>query len=291
MAGLEEIKKLRDITKLGIMDCKQALREAEGDIEKAVEILRKKGLATLKKRADRRVSEGRIACKSSQDNKSVVMICLCCETDFVANSEDFIKAVSLLADYALVCPSPVDIKELLDTQLNGRRCSDVITELASKTGEKIEVSDFVRYTLQGPGVIGSYVHFNHKVASLIEVGCENDSLSRVKEVQSFADDLAMHIVASSPLYIASQDIPAEVLEKEKEIYRTQALESGKPENIVDRIVQGKLVRFFEETCLLEQAFIKDSSGKTKVRDYLKEVVFKARGSVSIRRFKRLEVGS
>ena len=278
------VMKLRKMSGQGMMDCKKALIEADGDLDEAMSLLRKKGLATLAKRAARETSEGRVVCKISGDGKTAAMATLCCETDFVAKSDDFIAAAHALAEYTLACDSDEGAESVLETTIDGREFSEVVTEAVSKTGEKIEVADFTRYQLAGAGVIGTYVHFNNKVGAMVEI--EADSEDVANGLASVSPDIAMHITAIKPVAVNSDSIDPATVEKEKEIAAEQM--KNKPANIIDKIVEGKIRKFFKENCLVEQVFVKDDS-KT-VGQILAEAAQQAGGQAKVKRFVRFEIG-
>jgi elongation factor Ts len=278
------VAKLRKMSGQGMMDCKKALGETGGDLDKAMELLRKKGLATLAKRAERATSEGRVVSKISDDGKTAVIVSLCSETDFVAKSDDFIAASQLLADCAFKASGDSGIQVLLDTMINGRKFSDVLTDTVSKTGEKVEVGDFIRYTLSGTGLFGSYVHFNGKVGALLEVEASSDAVA--KAVKQTADEIAMHITAINPLGLDKSSIDPAIVEKERAIAAEQV--KDKPANILEKIVDGKIGKFFKDNCLVEQPFVKDDS--VTVGQALTQAAKSAGGQAKIKRFVRVEIG-
>jgi len=288
MADIEasQVVKLRQITGQGMMDCKKALAESGGDMDKAVEILRKKGLATLAKRAERETKEGLVVSKISPDGKTAALATLCCETDFVSRSGDFVKAAEILAECALVCPADEGIDNLLATEVNGKKFSDIVTEIVSKTGEKTQVGDFTKYKLTGPGLITIYVHFNKKVGTMVQIDTDTDTTAQAEPIKRIAADIAMHITATKPLALDEKGISAKTIEQEKSIAAAQI--TGKPANIVEKIVEGKMKKFFAENCLLLQPFVKDNT-KT-VQQVLAEAAKQANGQACIKRFVRFEVG-
>jgi len=278
------VMKLRKMSSQGMMDCKKALVETAGDIDEAMALLRKKGLATLAKRAGRETTEGRLVCKAGSEGKAAAMATLCCETDFVAKSDDFIAAADALGEYLLACDSDEGPGSILETSVDGRKFSEVLTEAVSKTGEKIEVGDFTRYSAGDAGVIGTYVHFNNKVGAMVQI--EADAGEAAKALSSTAADIAMHITAIKPVAVDSDSIDPAIIEREKEIAAEQM--KNKPANIIDKIVEGKMKKFFKENCLVEQPFVKDDS-KT-VRETLAGAAKQAGGDAKIKRFARFEIG-
>lgn len=268
-----------------MMDCKKALAEANGDVEQAIEVLRKKGLATLAKRTERETSEGVVVSKRSEDGKVAVMATLCCETDFVARSGDFVAAAAALADYALACPADGGVENVLGTSVDGKKFSDIIAEIVSKTGEKIQVGDFAKYELDGPGLISTYVHFNDKVGTMVQIETSDERVASADALKQTAVDIAMHITATKPLALDKDGISSETVEKEKAVFAEQV--KNKPANIIDKIVEGKMKKFFTENCLVEQRFVKDDS-KT-IAQVLDEAT-KGGGEAKIKRFVRFEIG-
>jgi elongation factor Ts len=280
------VVKLRKMSGQGMMDCKKALAEANGDMDKAMEILRKKGLATLAKRAERETSEGVVVSKMSKDGKVAAMATLCCETDFVARSDDFVAVTEKLADYAMAADTESGAENVLETKIDGEEFRDCLTELVSKTGEKIQVGDYVKYRLNGPGVIGVYIHFNGKVGAIVQIDASSDDVAVADALKRTAADIAMHITATNPLALDKDGVDAATIEREKVIYAEQV--KNKPANIVEKIVEGKMKKFYAENCLLEQLFVKDDS-KT-VAQVLAEAGKQAGGEAKIKRFARFDVG-
>lgn len=280
------VMKLRKMSGQGMMDCKKALTETDGDVDKALDVLRKKGVATLAKRSERETSNGRVVCKTSADGKSTVMAALCCETDFVAKNDDFLAAADRLCDYGFACGAEEGADAVSQTVLDGKTFNDVITEVVSKTGEKTEVGDFARFSLAGPGLVSTYIHFNGKAGAMLQIETSDDSVAGGEAVQTAANDVAMHITAVKPLALDKSGLDAEVVEKERVIYAEQV--KDKPAQIIDKIVDGKMGKYFADNCLLQQPFVKDDS-KT-VEQVVAEAGKQAGGEAKITRFVRFEVG-
>jgi len=280
------VMKLRKMSGQGMMDCKRALQEANGDMSEAMGILRKKGLATLSKRAERETSEGLVVCKRSEDGKVAALATLCCETDFVAKSDAFVAAAEALADYALACPADEGIERVLESSVDGRKFGEILTETVSKTGEKMQVGDYAKYSLDGPGLISIYVHFNKKVGTMVQIETSDEAIAQSDVLTRTGNDIAMHITATKPLALDKEGIDAETIEREKAIFAEQV--KDKPANIIEKIVEGKLKKFFVENCLVEQRFVKDDS--KSVAQVLAEAGKEAGGEVKIKRFVRFEVG-
>ena len=252
-----EVNKLRKTTGAGMMDCKNALVEAEGDFDKAIEILRKKGQKVAAKRADRESSEGAAIAKVSNDNTSGVIISLNCETDFVAKNESFISLAKNLAELAL---DYSDKETFLDANFNGLTVKDKLTEQTGVIGEKIEIGGFKK--LAAP-FVGSYIHAGNKIATLVGLS------SAVDGAAGAAKDVAMQAAAMNPIALNEDQVESSVIEKEIEIAKDQLRQEGKPEEMLDNIAKGKLKRFFKDNTLVNQAFIKDS--KQTVAQYVKSV--------------------
>ncbi len=280
------VMELRKMSGQGMMDCKRALQETGGNIEEAMDLLRKKGLATLAKRAGRDTSEGLVVCKCTPDGKTAALATLCCETDFVAKSDDFVATARTMIDFALACQAEEGADNLLDASIDGRKFNDLLTETVSKTGEKTQVGDYARYQLDGPGLISTYIHFNEKVGTMIQIDTSEDKVAASDSLKQAAGDIAMHITATKPLALDKESIDPKTIEREKAIYAEQV--KNKPANIVDKIVEGKMKKYYAENCLLEQPFVKDDS-KT-IDQVLADAAKQAGGQAKIRRFVRFEVG-
>ena len=276
------VMKLRKMSGQGMMDCKKALGETDGDLDAAMQLLRKKGLATLEKRAGRDTSEGKVLCDVSDDCKTAVMVSLCCETDFVAKGEDFGTAADQLLACGLKAAADEGPEALLNEEVDGKKYSELLTDLVSKTGEKTEVGDFVR--LKCNGTIGAYVHFNDKVGAMVDV--ETDSDTTAQAVQTVANEICMHIAAMNPGALDKDSFDPAVIEKERAVAAEQV--KDKPANIIDKIVDGKIGKFLKDNCLVDQVFVKDDS-KT-VGQALDDAAKAAGGQAKIKRFVRVEIG-
>ena len=255
-----EVNKLRQITGAGIMDCKAALLESDGDNEKAIEILRKKGQKIAAKRADREATEGIILAKTNDTNDFGALIVLNSETDFVAKSEDFINFAKAVLDLALA-KKPASMEELVALKLNGRTVADNLTDLVGKIGEKLELSGY--YTVRAELVSG-YNHLGNKLATL--VGLNKKGIPGVADA---AHDVAMQIAAMSPIAIDKDNVDEVTIQKEIEIGMEQARRDGKAENMLEKIAIGKLNKFYQENTLLNQEFIKDNT--KNIRQYLQGI--------------------
>jgi elongation factor Ts len=267
-------------------ECKKALEEANGDMDKATEILRKKGLATLAKRAERETTEGAVVLWQSEDGKTAAMATLCCETDFVAKSDDFIALAKDLRGYIAVAGATPGANTILQTTVNGKNFQEVLTDVVSRTGEKMQVGDYARFQLNGAGLIGTYVHFNKKVGSILLIETDSAQVAQSEPVKQAASDFAMHITASKPIALDPASLDPQIVEKEKAIYAEQV--KNKPPQVVEKIVEGKLKKFYSDYCLLMQPFVKDDS--KSVEQVLAEAAKQAGGKATIKRFVRFEVG-
>lgn len=288
-----QVKELREKTGAGMMDCKKALEEAEGDQEKAIDLLRKKGLSAAAKKSGRITSEGLVAADIAENDSVAVLVEVNCETDFVAKNPDFIAYVSNLTKH-IAKYAPKVLKEgdgaLWDQKWiadETRTVGEVTSDLIGTIGENISPRRFVRWELQGGGLFNYYIHMGGKLGALTEIGC-SEELSGLEDVKAFAKQLSMHVAASNPIELNREAVPEGVVEREKEIYRTQVLESGKPENLVDRIVEGKLSKFYKENCLVEQVWVHDTG--LNVAKAMAAVSKEAGGDVGIRRFICWRVG-
>jgi len=278
------VMKLRSMSGQGMMDCKKALEETNGDLEKAMELLRKKGMATMAKRAERDTKEGKVVCALDANGKIVAMATLCCETDFVANSEDFKALAAIVGDYAMGCKSDTGAQDLMDTLVGGKKLAERITDLVSKTGEKTQICDYERYALKGAGLIAYYVHFNNKVGTMLEIETSNDAVG--ESVRTIATEIGMHIAAMKPVGLNPEGIDPAVIAKEREIAAEQV--KNKPANIIEKIVDGKIKKFYEDNCLISQPFVKDNT--RTVEQVLNDAAKKAGGTAKIKRFVRVEIG-
>ena len=264
---------LRQKTGAGVLDCKKALTETNGDMDKAVDYLREKGIATAAKKASRIAAEGIVAAKIS--GNTGVLVEVNCETDFVAKGDQYKDFVNGVVDYVLAN----DVKDI--DQLVADKNDETIAATA-KIGEKIAIRRFVKYATEG-GVVESYIHMGGKVGVLVEIeGCTCDG------AKELAHDVALQIAAAKPLYLNASEVPAEVLEHEKEILRAQALNEGKPAAIVDRMVEGRVKKYYDEFCLINQAFVKDPS--LTIEKLVKSAGDKMGKTLSIKRFTRFEMG-
>jgi elongation factor Ts len=272
-----QINDLRKSTGAGMLDCKKALEETGGDMEKAVDFLRKKGLAAAAKKAGRAATEGMVAARVSADGKSGVLVEVNSETDFVAKNDKFQAFVGDVAEHVLAS-APADNEALFKQPFAKDASKDVQTvlnESIAVIGENIQFRRFVRY--ETAGLIGSYIHAGGKIGVMVDVAGTGD-------LSVLAKDIAMHIAAAAPQFVRRDEVPADVLEREKDIYRAKARETGKPDNIIEKIIEGQIGKFYAEVCLLEQAFVKDTD-KT-----IQQLLKGAGADVTVNRFARFVLG-
>jgi elongation factor Ts len=274
-----QVNDLRQRTGAGMMDCKRALEEANGDIQKAIEILRKKGASVAAKRAEKSANEGLVITKLSDDKKSATILELNCETDFVAKSEDFVNLANFVVD-EVYKGKPKNVEELMKNSA----VQDKLNEVLGKVGEKIEISRFDIVEAKD-GLLVDYIHMGSKLGVLIKF---DDVKAGNDELYNIGKDMAMQVAAMNPISVKREDVPKETVDKEIEIYKELAKKEGKPEQMLEKIAMGRLNKFYQENVLLEQAFIKDNS-KT-VGDLLKEFNTKHGSSTKVAKFDRFHLG-
>jgi elongation factor Ts len=265
------VKDLREKTGVGMMEAKKALEEAGGDFEKAVDILRKKGLSAAAKKAARVASEGTIASAIQDGGKTGALIEVNSETDFVAKNEDFQKFAKGLAQI-VVAQKPSDVATLSRLSVEGEQVESKRNALVQKIGENIAIRRFVCYETSGR--IAIYLHGN-RIGVMVDYTVTDEQIGK---------DIAMHIAAANPQYLNRQTVPADVLDRERSVYEAQAKESGKPAAVIGKIVDGKLEKFYTDTCLMDQIYIKDPDGKLRIKDVLKKV------DAAVNRFVRYQLG-
>lgn len=273
----EDVKKLREKTGAGMMICKEALTASKGNMDEAVEYLRKKGLAMADKKAGRTTADGLVEIAVAPDGKSAVMIEVNCETDFVAKTEQFRELVKNLSQWALAQSKP----SLVSADLSPEQVEQVKQTIA-KVGENVQFKRSEKIQSQS-GLVEGYLHLGSKLGVLVELDGGNSP-----EIKALARDLAMQVAAASPQFLSRKQIPAEVLDKEKAIYQEQVRGAGKPENVVEKIVTGKIEKFYSEVCLLEQAYVKDP--QKSVETMVKETAAKAGIALEVKRFVRFRLG-
>lgn len=269
----KDVKQLRDVTGAGMMDCKKALAEAEGDMEKAVELLRKKGQQVSEKRSDREANQGLVITRISDDAKKAVALEINCETDFVARNEEFQEDAQSFLDVAFE-NDIATVDELLQAELGSLTVGKKIEEMVGKIGEKIEINRVI--LLKTEGTIVDYIHPGNQLAVLAE-------FEATVSDEEIARDVAMQIAAMNPLAVTRDGVDSSVVEKELEIAKEQLINEGKPEEIAEKAAKGKLRRFYEERVLLEQKFVKDNS--LSVKEYLEQ-----NDTPLVKSFERIQLG-
>lgn len=272
----KEVKELRDATNVGMMECKNALVEAGGDKDKAIRILRERGVAIAAKKSVRAANQGLIAAAVTDDGKTGTLIEVNCETDFVARNDGFKEFVANLAQQAL----SVENDKLADT------VSGDVTAKIAEIGENIVVRRNVRFESKQPGLVAAYIHLGSKVGVLIEMGCGKQETASNPVFADLAKDVTLQIAAASPRFLKREEVPADVITGEREVYAKQV--EGKPENIIEKIVDGKLNKFYAENCLTEQSFIKDDS--ESISGLVEKTAKTLDDKLEIRRFCRWQLG-
>ena len=283
------IKELRDKTSAGMMDCKAALQESGGDLAEAETILRKKGISDAEKRSGRSAKEGVVASRISDDGKTGILVEVNCETDFVAKNENFQNFVEAIIDHISESGGADSLEALLAqpcTNDESGSLDEFIKSKVGQLGENMGLARFARYDINGNGVAASYIHMNGRVGVLIEIATGNADTAGKDAFGDLAKDLGMHIAAAQPLCLDRDGVPAEKAEAEKDIFREQM--KGKPADIIDRILDGKMNKFYSTNCLLEQGFVKDTD--KSVADLLAEVGKEVGDEISIVRFERYGLG-
>lgn len=274
----ELIKDLRVKTGAGVLDCKKALTESKGDLEAAVEILRKSGAAKADKKTGRITAEGRISLVV--EGNQGVMAEVNSETDFVAKNPEF-QAFADEVAASILKSKPANVEALLKSSLRGSSVEETLKGLIAKIGENISVRRFTTLQAGADEVVGSYVHMGNKIGVLVKVKGPKEKVS-----EAALRDVAMHVAASAPQYLSREEIPGEVIAKEKEIYLEQMKDSGKPANVLDKIIEGKIAKFADEVCLVSQPFVKDPTGKQSVSQFLKQID----PAIAVTGFVRYQVG-
>ncbi|MEG0296026.1 MAG: translation elongation factor Ts [Clostridium sp.] len=283
MISAKLVKELRETTGAGMMDCKKALVESQGDVEKAVEILREKGLAAAAKKAGRVAAEGIVATFVSENNKVAGIVEVNCETDFVAANEEFVAFANRVAEMASTT-SATTVEELTAEKYDeNATVNETLTALIAKLGENMTVRRFEKLTIEN-GAITSYIHGGGRIGVAVELACETES----PVVAEVARELCMQVAAANPLFLDRTSVDNESLEKEREVYRLQALNEGKPEAIVEKMVTGRIQKYYKEVCLVDQAWVKD--GDKSITKYLQEKSQEVGSPITISKFVRFERG-
>lgn len=280
----KDVKELREKTGCGMMDCKKALTSSNGDMEKAIDFLREKGLAAAAKKSSRIAAEGLAMAYTNEDSSVGVAIEVNSETDFVAKNADFQAFVKLCAE-TVMKQKPASVEELLAAKTeNGQTIEAALQEKILVIGENIKIRRFELLE----GVVASYVHAGGKIGVLVKFDVADKSVVSGEAFKTFAKDIAMQVAAASPAYLRREEVPAEVLEHEKKILKEQIVQGGAPEKVADKILEGKIGKYYKEVCLIDQSFVKD--GHMSVADYAKNVSKELGTEIKIEAFVRFEKG-
>jgi len=283
------VKELREMTQAGMMDCKKALVEAEGNMDKAVEWLREKGLAAAAKKAGRIAAEGVVASYITECGKVGVVVEVNCETDFVAKTDNFINFSKNVAKH-IAYANPADVDALMAQKFvddETKTITDLVSDATVSIGEKISIRRFARYAVEN-GAVETYIHMGGKIGVLLKVENDNAETLNNETFKTFYHDVALQIAAAKPSYVRKEEVPSENLAKEREILRAQALNEGKPEKIVDKMVDGRIQKYYKEVCLIEQPFVKD--GDKSIAQLTAEVAKEIGANINIVSFERFERG-
>jgi elongation factor Ts len=280
------VKQLREMTDSPMMECKKALVEADGDIDKAVDVLRKMGVAKAVKRAGRDTNEGTVAAYISEDGKKAALLELSCETDFVGTNPKFVGFATKLAG-VVAENNPADVDALKALPLAETTVADELTEQIHLFGENMKVLRFVARSTEN-GAFGSYIHNGGKIGVIVEFSFTKPETGASEEFKTFAHDVALHVAAVNPISARREDVPAETIEHEMSIYKAQAAESGKPEAIQERIAQGRMEKFYKESVLTEQEFVKNPD--VTVGQLASQVSKSLGDTIEVVKFDRFEFG-
>lgn len=280
-----DVAKLRKMTGAGMMDCKKALGEANGSFEDAVDILRKKGLEKAAKKSDRNASQGLISVKLNDESSKAVMVEVNCETDFVARNDEFKNFTQKIVEFALDKDAK-DVDTFKELEVEGSKISDKLTQMIAKIGENMNIKRLANCSAEN-GVVEGYTHFNGKIGVIAVVSSKTSSKNKLKEL---GKELCLQVASQSPKFVSSDEIPQEVIAKEKEIYKEQLLTQGskKPENIIEKIIEGKIKKYFKDVCLLEQPYIREP--KKSVSDVVEEFKKEIGDDIVVEKFERFELG-
>lgn len=271
-----QVKELRDATNVSMIECKNALQECDGDMDKAVKLLRERGMAVAAKRASKEANQGIIASATNEDGTTIGMVEVNCETDFAARNDSFKAFVDEIAQES------VKTDEALSEKLH-----DVLMDKVAQIGENLKIRRNIRYIKDGAGKVGTYIHLGGKVGVLIEVGCTKPETETQASFADLVKDLTLHIAAAAPQYLKADEVPADVLDAERKIYAKQV--EGKPENIIDKIVDGKIAKFYSEVCFVDQPFVKEP--KQSITQLLEAVGKDLGDTLTIKRFVRYQLGA
>ncbi len=291
------VAELRKRTGAGMMDCKKALVEAEGDADRAIEILRIKGIAKAASKSDRKTSDGLVCIAIDDCGKKAVLVEVNCETDFVARTNDFKNICNGIVKHLSDTKHGITVETNGDSILQEKfqntavsTVEDFIKEGVAKLGENMRVAKFAVFETENTlGRVNGYLHLGGKAGVIVMAETDSSDFADSKEFADIVEEIAIHACAYNPDFISSDEIPAITLDKEKSIYREQALAEGKPEAIVDKIIMGRVSKYFAESCLLKQPFYKDDTGKLSVEEFIKKAA--AGHLVTVKKFARFQLGS
>ncbi|MSN24539.1 MAG: elongation factor Ts [Geobacter sp.] len=285
-----QISELRKSTGAGMLDCKKALEETGGNFDQAVDFLRTKGLAAASKKSGRAATEGMVVAAISAGGNKGVLVEINSETDFVAKNDKFQAFVKDVANHVLQA-GPTTVEELFAQAYVGdssKTIQTLLSEAISVIGENMQIRRFSTFEVSGAGAIGSYIHAGGKIGVLVEATCDNEAAAKDERFAAFVKDVAMHCAAASPLYVKRDEVDADVLEREKDVYRAKARETGKPENIIDKIIDGQVNKFYTDICLLEQQFVKDTD--KSIQQYAAETGKALGTAITVTRFAKFVLG-
>ena len=282
-----QVKELRERTNVAMMECKKALTETDDDMEAAIKILRERSNLKAVKKADRAAKEGLVAAQLSECGKSGVLLELNCETDFVAKNETFVNFLGEIAG-AVASSDATDLASAQGVTLGDLTVDGAVKAKVIELGENLQFSRFERFDVEGAGAIASYIHMGGKVGVLLEVSCEKAETPDSDSFKDLVKDITLHIAAAAPSGLNREDIPEELVEAEKNVFRKQMENSGKPADIIDKIVEGKLGKFYSEQCLVDQGFVKDPD--TTISGLVEAKGKELGDTLTIKRFTRFAVG-
>jgi len=275
-----DVTNLRAMTGVGMMDCKKALQEANGDVDAAVKMLRERGVAVAAKRAEKVAKQGAVMAKGSDDGKVLAMVEVNCETDFVARNEGFQNFVKVVVDTAVANPN--DVAEVMKEELSAK---------ISQTGENMKIRRSARYTLSDTGKLSSYIHMGGKVGVLLDVACGKSETLDNPLFTELCNDLCLQIAAAAPRYLVPADVCKEEIAAERDIYAKQMEGQNKPANIMEKIIDGKMAKFYGEICLIEQEFVKAADTKVVIKDLVADVAKKCGDTITVRKYERFQLGA
>lgn len=286
------VKDLRQKTGAGMMKCKEALKECEGDFEKAVDFLRKKGLASADKRSGRTTSQGLVIPITTPDRKTAAMVEVNCETDFVARNENFVNFAEKIANFVLNTPSVKNVKDLETTTIEGQTGEEFRKSMVANTGENMSYGRIERFEIPQNGIFETYVHGEGNIGVLVQLSTDSEEAAKNPEVLELAHEIALQAAAMKPLYTTKEEVPTEALAREKDVIlgqiKNDPKNANKPENIVNKIVEGRLGKYYKEYCLLEQAYVKEDS--KSIGDLINEYGKKIGADIKLVTFRRWELG-